>query len=429
MLNKTPDAGKRETKFRIRPGPNLSGDDVSRRERDARGIGTQRKVLRFGSAAQEDAKAHPVGYGAQQGLTGIQAVARVDEIGLAGMQQAQVAQKLALRMPIPQFTGDDQRGLEVVPRLVEPGQAVVNDSQIAQHDALQAGVPQVPGHCQRRLELFESLGEPSLHLVQQTEVAPNVALQLPVPDLLCRRKCCFVILPGLVHAPRVDVENAQVGQYAALPLPVPRHPDQGKRRFEMRARRGRLAKEELKGAEAVTDVALQRSIIHFAGNDQRRLEAGTGRFHATGVGVAAAQSDERTALAAPVPCLVGPRQRCLELRVRLSVLAGCRKRATGNPMHPGGGCCSKPTCALHHGRELDSDPKWPAQTQSRPGALKRVRRYTGIASRSGPATSHDEIVEFGAAIGDGRLLVEARIVRAMSHLCREQRGRTAPRVA
>ena len=59
-----PDTCERETQFRIRPGPDLGGDDVSCRERSPRGIGTRRKVFRFDSAAQENAKAHLVGHGA-----------------------------------------------------------------------------------------------------------------------------------------------------------------------------------------------------------------------------------------------------------------------------------------------------------------------------------------------------------------------------
>ena len=84
------------------------------RKRGPRGVGNPRKVFRFGSAAQQDAEAHPVGHCAQQSLAGIQAMARVDEIGLAGVQQAEVAQKLTLAAPIPRFAGDDQRRLEVI---------------------------------------------------------------------------------------------------------------------------------------------------------------------------------------------------------------------------------------------------------------------------------------------------------------------------
>ena len=58
-------------------------------------------------------------------------MARVDEIGLAGMQQTEVAQKLTLTVPIARFAGDDQRRLEMIPRLVETAEAVVDYPQIA----------------------------------------------------------------------------------------------------------------------------------------------------------------------------------------------------------------------------------------------------------------------------------------------------------
>ena len=174
MPEKITDASERETQFGIRPRPNLSGDDGRCRKRGTRGIGNPRKMFRLGSAAEQDAEAHPVGYRAQQRLAGIQAVARVVETGLAGVQQAEVAQELTFRAPIPQFARDDERRVEVIPGLVEPGQAVVDHSEVAQHDALQAGMPQVARHRQRRIELIERLGEPSLHLVQQTQVAQRM---------------------------------------------------------------------------------------------------------------------------------------------------------------------------------------------------------------------------------------------------------------
>ena len=155
-------------------------------------------------------------------------------------------------------------------------------------------------------------------------------------------------------------------------------------------------------------VALQRRILHFARNDQRRLELRARLVHATGGAVAGSEADERAALAAPVPSLARLRQRRGELRVRLSVLAAGRQRAARNPMHPGGCGGSKPGSGPHHGRELDPDPERPAQAQPRPGALKRVRRHIGVGSRRGSATSHDEIVELGAGIGDGRLLIRGR---------------------
>ena len=60
MADKTPDASECETELRIWPGLDLSGDDVSCRERVFRSIGTRRKVFRLGSAAEQDAEARPV---------------------------------------------------------------------------------------------------------------------------------------------------------------------------------------------------------------------------------------------------------------------------------------------------------------------------------------------------------------------------------
>src|SRR5438034_3912687 len=221
--------------------------------------------------------------------------------------------------------------------------------------------------------------------------------------------------PGLVYPSRVDIEMTQVAKYAALPLAVPRVPGRGKRFLEMRPSLAGPAEEDLHGAETVVSVALQRPALHFACDDQRRLELRAGRIHPTRVAVAGGEADERAALAAPVPNLASLRQRRCELRVRVRVLSGGRERATRNPMHLGGRGCSEPRGGLHHGRDLDSDPKWPAQTQPRPCTLQRIRGHIDVASRGGAATCDDEIVELGAAIGDGRLLVQARKVRAVSH--------------
>ena len=61
---KIPDARKCETQFRIGPRPDVSSDDVGCRKRGPRGIGNPRDVLRFGSAAEQDSKAHPVRHSA-----------------------------------------------------------------------------------------------------------------------------------------------------------------------------------------------------------------------------------------------------------------------------------------------------------------------------------------------------------------------------
>src|SRR6266705_2592351 len=120
------------------------------------------------------------------------------------------------------------------------------------------------------------------------------------------------------------------------------------------------AEDDLHGAETVVSVALQRPVLDFACDDQRRLELRAGGIHPTRIAIADAEADERAALAGSVPDLAGLHQRRLELRVRVSVLAGGRQRATRNPMYLGGRGCSQPRGSLHHGRELDSDPEWAA---------------------------------------------------------------------
>jgi hypothetical protein len=109
-------------------------------------VRVSRKVFCFGSAAEQDANAHSVRHRVQQSLAGIQAMACLVESALAGVQQAQVAQKLAFRAPMPKVARDDQRRLKVIPGLVELDQAVVNHSEVAQHDALQPGMSQVSRH-------------------------------------------------------------------------------------------------------------------------------------------------------------------------------------------------------------------------------------------------------------------------------------------
>jgi hypothetical protein len=103
-------------------------------------------MFRFGSAGRAGCRLSSGQNRVQQSLAGIQAMACLVESALAGVQQAQVAQKLTFRAPIPQVARDDQRRLKVLPGLVELGQAVVDHSEVAQDDALQAGMPQVTRH-------------------------------------------------------------------------------------------------------------------------------------------------------------------------------------------------------------------------------------------------------------------------------------------
>jgi len=56
------DTRKRETQFGIRSRPNLSGDCVGFRKHGPRVMGRPGEVLRLGSAAEQDPKAHPVGH-------------------------------------------------------------------------------------------------------------------------------------------------------------------------------------------------------------------------------------------------------------------------------------------------------------------------------------------------------------------------------
>ena len=155
----------------------------------------------------------------------------------------------------------------------------------------------------------------------------------------------------------------------------------------------------------------------------------SGRFLAAPLGIQEAEANERPALAAPVSDLACPRKRRLELNACIRILPRGRQRPAHNPIHAGGRGCAETGSRLHHGRELDPDPERSAQTQSRPGALQRVCGHLGIASRNGPATRRDEIVELRAGVGDCRLLVQAREVRAVTRLRRKQRRRPAPGIA
>ena len=52
MPEKISDTSERETQFRIRPRPNLNGDNARCRKRGPWGIGNPRAVLRLGAAAE-----------------------------------------------------------------------------------------------------------------------------------------------------------------------------------------------------------------------------------------------------------------------------------------------------------------------------------------------------------------------------------------
>ncbi len=345
------------------------------------------------------------------------------------MQQAEVAQKLALQAPIAQIAGDDQGRLEVMPSLIETGQSVVDHSKITPHDALETLVPQVSSHRQRRLELFKSFVESTLHLVQQAEVASYVAFKLPIPKFLCQGKRGFVMGLGLVHSSGVGVKNAQVGKDAALTLAVPGLSGKCERLLELRLSFVDPTKYYFQDAEFVVSVALQRPILNFSCDDERRIEVRPPSVHAAPVTLAPGEADERPALAMPVSDLARMCQRRLELRVRLSVLAAGRERAARNPLRPGGCGGPKPGYGLHQRREFDTGAERPAQDQPCPGALKRVRCHISVGPRRSSATSDDEIVEVGTGIGNSRLLLEARKVRAVSCFGGEQRRRAAARVA
>ena len=288
---------------------------------------------------------------------------------------------------------------------------------------------QVSGHCQRRLELIEGLVESSLHLVQQTEVAQRVAFEPPVADLPCHGKRRFVVRPGFVHASLVGIQRAQVAEQVALPVPIPGLPGQGQCRLEMRPG---LVHPAQKWSRLPRP--LWASLCNARSFSSRAMASAASRW--------ARAASMRPAWLSRQPRPMSARhsqRRSPTSRARASDASNCTcasasfpqavQRAAGNPIHPGDRGCSEPGDGPHHGREFDPDPEWPAQPQRRPGALQRVRGHIGVASRGGPATGHDEIVELGAAVGDRRLLVQAGKVRAVSHFRREQRRRTASRVA
>src|SRR5205085_11040418 len=115
----------------IRSRPDLGGDDIRCLENGSRGARISRKMLRLGSAAEEDSKAHAVGDSLQERLAGIEATACIIESPLMGVQQADVAQKLSFSASIPDRARDGQRRLEVIRGLVEASEAVVGHPEVA----------------------------------------------------------------------------------------------------------------------------------------------------------------------------------------------------------------------------------------------------------------------------------------------------------
>ena len=61
MREETPDASECQTQFRIRPRPDLGGDDIGRPSAALAAWDT-RKMLGLGTAAEQDTKTHPVGH-------------------------------------------------------------------------------------------------------------------------------------------------------------------------------------------------------------------------------------------------------------------------------------------------------------------------------------------------------------------------------
>ena len=386
-------------------------------------------MFRLGAGAEQDTEAHPVGYGVQQRLAGIQATARVIEIRPMGVQQAEIAQKLTFAASIPHRARDGQRRLEVIPGLVEPSQALVGHSEVAQHEALQLGIAHVSRHRQRGPELIEGFTEPSLHLMQQTEVAQRVPFEPPIANLPCHGKRGFMVRSRLVHDPHLGVFVTQIAEYAALPMPVPRFPRQGQCRVVRRKSLFPPAQNRLHVTEHVVGVALNAPIVQFTCDGQRHLDACTGRFQAAFLDMQKAEAHKRTTLASRSPPSRAP-----------ACDASNRMRASGpfpeysqctssNIVHPGGSRCSDFGDGPHQRRQFDSDLEGSAQAQPRPRAFQRAHGHIDVASRRGAATSHDEIVELGAAIGDRGLLVQTRKVRAVSRFRCEQRGGSAPHVA
>jgi len=61
-MEKITDTLQRETQFGIRPRSDFSCDYVGFRKCSLRVMGRSGEVLRLGAAAEQDPKAHPVGY-------------------------------------------------------------------------------------------------------------------------------------------------------------------------------------------------------------------------------------------------------------------------------------------------------------------------------------------------------------------------------
>jgi hypothetical protein len=141
--------------------------------------------------------------------------------------------------------------------------------------------------------------------------------------------------PGFVHAPLVARKRAQVAEQIALTVPIPRTRGQRQTRLELRTGLGQPAQNIVNVAETVAGVALQRSVLQFAGDDLRRLEVATARFQLTRATAEAAEADERATLAAPISDGAGLHQRRFELRAGRIILAKGHHHPAANPVHPG----------------------------------------------------------------------------------------------
>ena len=280
MPEKVLDASECETQFRIQPRPHLTGDDAGFRERGPCGIGRSSEVPRLGTAAEQDAETLWIGHGAQQPFAPIQTVARLLKIGLAGVQQAEVAQNLAFREPISQIVGDDERRIVVIPSLVDSGKALVNHSKIAQHDAFQARLPQVSCDYPRGFEVVKGLKESPLQLVQQSQVAKCPPFEPPVSHFACRGKRCFAAQPRFVHVSHFGTHIGKTTEQAALPVPIARLGSQRQRELVMRPRLPDPARHHFEISETIVCVALKSLSVQLARETERAFTMSARRFQA-----------------------------------------------------------------------------------------------------------------------------------------------------
>ena len=341
------------------------------------------------------------------------------------MQQTEVTEKLAFGTLVAHVAGNHHGRLEMRQRLVDPRQTLQDHAEIAQHDALQVHMAQVACHHQRGPKLQQRRIQIALHLIDQPQVAQRVALQLAVARRARYRQHRFVAGPGRVHVADLAVQVAQVAERAAFEPAVTGFAGRGDCGLEMQPGLSHPAQHLFQASEGVVRVALQRRVAGFARRREGGLELGACQFLAPRMCTRGAQTHQRAALAAPVSRGARGRQRSLDVRKGLQVLAAVFERAAPYPFDHRQCCLVQTRNRTNRRREFDRGPERPAQIQARPCVGQRLRSDIGISRGDGPAAGRDEIVQLCSLNRRGDQLVQTGKVPAMRIFSRALRDRSA----